>query len=55
MSVMKLWRKNANTDEEKAQERKEIKAIYMTEEVMYNRDVDRLFRVFKKYHRSWWS
>lgn len=54
-STFKTWRKNANTDEEKAQERKETMEIYEKAEKDFLADMDRLNVLFKEHFRAWWD
>lgn len=49
------WRKNANTEELKEQEREETRAIYENSHKDYIADLDRLNEIFKKHFKTWWD
>lgn len=46
---------NIITPEDKELERKEYKALIHKEDYLYKQDIELLFNIIKKHHRSWWT
>ena len=49
------WRKNANTEEEKKQERLEFSKAYEADAQRQERDLSLAYEIIAKYHRYWWD
>jgi hypothetical protein len=54
-SRLEIIKPNANTPEEKAQERAEFSIAYKKDDAQQARDKRLLFRIMEKYHQCWWD
>lgn len=52
---VKIERKNAVTEEEKEQERKEMQEALNKDRIRNQRDVDLIHKIIAKYHSYWWD
>lgn len=54
-SRLEIIKRNANTPEEKAQEREEFQIAFRLDDAQEARDKRLLFRIMEKYHQLWWD